>query len=109
MTGLPARYSERPLTLDDAAAVHAIVAAEELRDIGRVDSDLEDILGQWQRPSVDLGATTVGIEHDGRLVGPSWTAATGSPMCTPTITGAAWVAGSRSGSRAGSARWAAAP
>ncbi len=47
---LPIGYRTRALTLADAEAVHAVLAAEERHDLGRVDSDLEDILGEWQKP-----------------------------------------------------------
>jgi len=70
---LPAGCTTRPLTAADAEAVHAVLAAEELRDLGRVDSDLEDIQAEWQKPSTDLSTTTVGIEqetpHGAALIG----------------------------------------
>ncbi len=65
---LPPGYASRALTMADAEAVHAVVAAEEVADLGRVTVDLDDIVGEWQRPDADLDATTVGVERDGVLV-----------------------------------------
>jgi mycothiol synthase len=66
---LPVPYLARPLRHEDAAAVTALMAACELHDLGEVQIELEDIVGDWQRPSFDLAAESVGVydEHD-RLV-----------------------------------------
>ncbi|WP_232678554.1 GNAT family N-acetyltransferase [Nocardioides sp. R-C-SC26] len=64
----PSGYDVRPLTLDDAAAVHAIIVAEEIADVGRADTDLDDIIAEWDRPGTRLSETAIGIEHDGTLV-----------------------------------------
>lgn len=66
---LPAPYLCRPLTLDDAQAVTDLMAACEEVDVGEVLIELEDIQGDWQRPSFDLATQSVGVwEGDGRLV-----------------------------------------
>jgi len=66
---LPAPYRCRPLTPDDAPAVTALMAACELRDIGEVQIELEDIVGDWQRPSFDLATQSLGVlDGHGRLV-----------------------------------------
>lgn len=65
---LPAGYTTRALTLDDARPVYEIVAASEVHDLGEREVDEEDIVGDWQRPSFHLGEQAVGIEQDGRLV-----------------------------------------
>ena len=65
---LPYALSERPLDLPDARAVVEVMAAQELRDIGRVVIDEGDIVGDWQRPSFDVRASTVGVFDGSRLV-----------------------------------------
>ncbi|MDQ4085177.1 MAG: GNAT family N-acetyltransferase [Actinomycetota bacterium] len=64
---LPAPYLARPLRPEDAQAVTDLMAACELHDLGEVQIELEDVLGDWQRPSFDLAAESVGVydEHDG--------------------------------------------
>jgi mycothiol synthase len=66
---LPAGLTSRPLTLDDAAAVHAAIEAEELVDLGEAEMTLEDVLADWQRPSHDMAASTIGVFDGDRLVG----------------------------------------
>jgi GNAT superfamily N-acetyltransferase len=58
---LPPRYTERPLTLADAAAVTRVMAANELATVGEVLIEEADIVAEWQRPSFDVGAATVGV------------------------------------------------
>jgi mycothiol synthase len=66
---LPAPYTARPLTAEDAQAVTDLMAACELHDIGEVQIELEDIVGDWGRPSFDLAAQSVGVlDEHGRLV-----------------------------------------
>ncbi|NYG54127.1 GNAT family N-acetyltransferase [Nocardioides perillae] len=67
LTGLPAGLTSRPLTLADAEAVHAAIAAEEVADLGEAEMTLEDVLSDWQRPSYDITASTVGV-LDGDLL-----------------------------------------
>ncbi len=66
---LPAGLTARPLTLEDAAAVHALIAAEEVVDLGAADTTLEDVVSDWQRPSYDVTASTIGVLDGDRLVG----------------------------------------
>ncbi|MEU6136239.1 GNAT family N-acetyltransferase [Nocardioides sp. NPDC047086] len=67
---LPAGYSERPLALADAAAVTRVMAADELATVGEVVIELADIVSEWQRPSFDISARTVGVvDASGDLVG----------------------------------------
>ena len=65
---LPAGLAGRPLTVDDAAAVAALIVAEELHDVGQSDVTVEDVVAEWQRPSYDLTSSTVGIFDGDRLV-----------------------------------------
>ena len=66
---LPPHYTERPLTLADAGAVTRVMAANELATIGEVHIEEADIVGDWQRPSFDVSAATVGVHGpDGGLV-----------------------------------------
>ncbi len=67
-TDLPPGLSARPLTMSDAAAVTAVIVAEELEDLGTAAIDEADIISFWERPSFDLAASTVGIFEGGLLV-----------------------------------------
>ncbi len=65
---LPDSLTSRPLTLDDAEAVTALITAEELHDVGTVDVDLDDVVSEWQRPSYDLATSSLGVFDGDRLV-----------------------------------------
>ena len=65
--GLPEGLTARPLTHDDAEAVTAVVAAEEVVDLGEPEVTVEDVLSDWLRPSYDITASTVGV-LDGDLL-----------------------------------------
>ena len=52
----------------DARAVFEVMAAQEQHDIGTVEIEEADIVGDWQRPSFDVAASTIGVFDDGRLV-----------------------------------------
>jgi GNAT superfamily N-acetyltransferase len=57
---LPDDLTARPLALTDAHAVFEVMAAQELHDTGQIGIEEEDILGDWQRPSFDIAANTLG-------------------------------------------------
>lgn len=63
-----AGFGSRPLTLADAPAVHGLIAAEELVDLGAVEMTPEDVLADWQRPSYDIASSTVGVLDGDDLV-----------------------------------------
>jgi mycothiol synthase len=65
---LPDGLTSRPLTLDDAAAVTALITAEELHDVGAVDVDLDDVVSEWKRPSYDIATSSLGVFDGDRLV-----------------------------------------
>jgi GNAT superfamily N-acetyltransferase len=65
---LPAGLGQRPLTLRDAAAVAALIAAQELHDVGEVMIEEADVVADWQRPSYDVQAGTVGVFDGEALV-----------------------------------------
>jgi mycothiol synthase len=65
---LPAGLTSRPLTMADAEGVHAAIAAEEVVDLGAAALALEDVLADWQRPSHDLAASTIGVFDGDRLI-----------------------------------------
>lgn len=65
---LPDGLTSRPLTLDDAPGVHEAIAAEEVVDLGEPEITLEDVVADWQRPSYDITASTVGVFDGDRLV-----------------------------------------
>lgn len=58
---LPEGLAARPLSLGDAPAVHALLAAEELHDLGTVTVEEADVIGDWQRPSSNISTATVGV------------------------------------------------
>jgi len=65
---LPDGLTSRPLQLSDARAVYEVMAAQELHDVGEVVIEEADIIGDWQRPSQDVSATTIGVFDGDRLV-----------------------------------------
>ena len=65
---LPAGLVSRPLVMADARAVFEVMAAQEQEDTGKVAIEEADILADWQRPSYDVGAGTVGVLDGDRLV-----------------------------------------
>ena len=58
---LPPGLTTRPLVPSDSAAVHALIAAQELHDIGTVEIEEEDLVAEWQRPSYDLAGSSVAV------------------------------------------------
>lgn len=66
---LPAGLTARPLRLEDAAAVTAVMAAEELATIGHVAIEEADIVADWSRPSCNLEKGTIGVFEGDRLLG----------------------------------------
>jgi mycothiol synthase len=70
---VPEGLTSRPLVEGDARAVYEVMAAQEQADLGTVEIEEADIIGDWGRPSFDVSAQTVGVfdEVDGqeRLVG----------------------------------------
>lgn len=65
---LPTGLTGRPLVMTDARAVCEVMAAQELEDTGEVAIEEADIVGDWQRPSYDVSAGTLGIFDGDRLV-----------------------------------------
>jgi mycothiol synthase len=59
----------RPLVPTDARAVFEVMAAQEQNDIGEIAIEEADIVGDWQRPSFDVSASTIGWFNGDRLVG----------------------------------------
>ncbi|WP_312855997.1 GNAT family N-acetyltransferase [Nocardioides stalactiti] len=68
---LPPNLTTRPLEPSDSAAVHALMAAQELHDIGSVEIEEEDLIAEWQRPSYDLAGSSIAVlegSPGGRIV-----------------------------------------
>ena len=65
---LPDGLTARPLTEADIHAVVGVMAAQELHDLGTVEIEEADIVGDWQRPSFDVTASTLGIFDGDHLV-----------------------------------------
>lgn len=66
---LPSGLTARPLTMTDAAGVTQVMADLQRAEMGSADIEEADIIGDWQRPSVDLPAMTIGVFAGDRLVG----------------------------------------
>lgn len=66
---LPSPLTARPLTPADATAVFEVMAAQESHDLHEVHIEESDIVGDWQRPSFDVSASTIGVYDGDRLVG----------------------------------------
>jgi mycothiol synthase len=67
--GLPAGLTTRPLRTTDATAVYETIAAQEKVDVGTVEIEEADIVGDWQRPGHDLDARSIGVFDGDLLVG----------------------------------------
>jgi GNAT superfamily N-acetyltransferase len=65
---LPRGLTKRALAPGDESAVTAAIAAGQLEDIGEVVIEEADIVSDWQRPSYDVGASTIGVFDGDRLV-----------------------------------------
>lgn len=65
---LPEGLTSRPLVLTDATAVFEVMAAQERHDIGEVALEEADIVADWNRPSYDVSAGTLGVFDGDRLV-----------------------------------------
>jgi GNAT superfamily N-acetyltransferase len=65
---LPDGLTTRPFVPTDAQAATDLFAIAEKHDTGRVVIELEDIVGDWQRPSFDLATQAVGVFAADELV-----------------------------------------
>ncbi len=66
---LPPGLTHRALARGDESAVAAVMAAGQLADVGEVVIEEADIVSDWQRPSYDVAAGTIGVFDGDRLVG----------------------------------------
>jgi mycothiol synthase len=66
---LPQGYTVRPVEMADSPTVTALVAAEELLDLGEVAIEEADYVSEWQKPSFDLATQTISVWDGDRLVG----------------------------------------
>ena len=65
---LPAGLTTRPLERADARAVFELMAHQEQADIGTVEIEEADIVADWNRPSHDLAARSIGVFDGETLV-----------------------------------------
>lgn len=65
---LPHGLATRRMALGDESAVAAVIAAGQLEDVGEVVIEEADIVSDWQRPSYDVAASTIGAFDGDRLV-----------------------------------------
>jgi mycothiol synthase len=66
---VPEGLTSRPLVESDARAVYEVMAAQEQADLGTVEIEEADIIGDWGRPSFDVSARTIGVFDGEELVG----------------------------------------
>ena len=66
---LPAGLTTRPLRRDDSGIVFALMAAQEQADLGSVEIEEADLVGDWAKPSHDLGSRSVAVFDGDLLVG----------------------------------------
>ena len=59
--GLPPGLTTRPLRREDSRAVYELIAASERHDLGSVEVEEADLVGDWGRPSFDIAASTVAV------------------------------------------------
>ena len=67
VSAVPEDLTVRPLTMADAPAVTALIAASNTLDVGEPVIEEADVVGDWQRPIFDLATQSVGI-FDGETV-----------------------------------------
>jgi mycothiol synthase len=66
---LPAGLTTRPLERGDSRIVFELIAAQEQEDIGTVEIEEADLVGDWAKPSHDLAARSVAVLDGDLLVG----------------------------------------
>jgi GNAT superfamily N-acetyltransferase len=66
---LPPGMVARSLSLSDTQAVCQVLAAAELADLGSSTVDVDDVLGDWQRPSFDPATDSLGIFKGDMMIG----------------------------------------
>lgn len=67
-TDLPDGLASRPLDHGDERAVFEVMADQQQHDLGRVEIEEADIVGDWQRPSFDIAGSTLGVFDGDTLV-----------------------------------------
>jgi mycothiol synthase len=68
VAGLPPGLTARPLRREDSREVFELIAACERHDLGTVEIEEADLVGDWGRPSFDLASSSVGVRDGDRLV-----------------------------------------
>ena len=66
---VPEGLTARPLRMEDARAVFELMAADQMDQIGMIEIEEADIVGDWGRPSYDVADSTIGVFDGDRLVG----------------------------------------
>jgi mycothiol synthase len=66
---LPPGLTTRPLQRDDSGIVFTLIAAQEQHDLGSVEIEEADLVGDWARPSHDLAARSVAVLDGDLMVG----------------------------------------
>ncbi|MBO1754262.1 GNAT family N-acetyltransferase [Allobranchiibius sp. CTAmp26] len=83
MDDLPADLTTRPLTMADAPMAATLIGAEEIVALGYAEITAADLVADWQRPSFDPIAGTIGVFEQQRLVG--YAAYSGSGNCDAAV------------------------
>ncbi len=66
--GLPPGLTTRPLRPEDSGAVYRLIADCERHDVGAVEIEEADLVGDWGRPSFDIASSTLAVHDGDRLV-----------------------------------------
>jgi ribosomal protein S18 acetylase RimI-like enzyme len=70
---LPHGFASRPATIDDAAAIHRLLAEGEIRWHGRAEVVPDAVAADLRRPELDMTRDTLVVEApDGQLAGWAW-------------------------------------
>lgn len=67
-SAVPPGLTVRMLGYDDARAVYEVIARQQSADLGKVEIEEADIVGDWQRPSFDVGTRSIGVFDGDALV-----------------------------------------
>lgn len=65
---LPSGLVTRPLVPGDARAVYELIAEQERTDVGVAEVEEDDLVSEWQQPSYDLSANSIGVLDGERIV-----------------------------------------
>jgi mycothiol synthase len=80
---LPDGLTSRPLSEPDARALFEVMAAQERHDLGETVIEEADIVADWQRPSFDVAASTLGVFDGDTMV--AWAELSDAQRCDAAV------------------------